>query len=971
MQMQIVLVLFLCMVSIPFGAERSPHKISAITEHFEFACTAELEPNLSRIASVAEAVYDSLSAFYRYHLPPGEKFRVILEDEEDYSNGFAIGFAGWVTIYLAPADFVLRGNPGWEANVLAHELSHLVSLRKLGYTSRYLGHSAGFSLQKKRGMISAATMVGPDDLESWLVEGLAQLGAEMCGLDRWDAVRAALERETYFAGYLPPLLALKTFHQDSRRAELLYNQGYSFLRWARFRLGAQSWGQMIDSAALHGLKESLAQHSGMSFADLFQAWRTDRALRHEAWGSQDSVPGSAHYRVDLKTVPTQEGIWSVSSWPNDHGMLRLFNAQGTVVDDQVTGALWVDAQGKELLWVSNRISTDNVRRNQLVQYSQGTAQVVPHSERVLSACRSQETLWVIRHSQGRNEVGSLDEQGFHLLVETPAGLEPMELTCWESLEGLAVSANHGQGRALYFLLAHSGAKWQKLVGEPMEDARNPMVWHDSLFFAWDQGGVFQIYSMDMKSLLPRPLTQERGGAYHPWRDRTALRYSAFRMGSFVPAELVDPSPLEPGTTPGAEAPLVAPMDSFATVSVLPAYQSADRLTYLGFYTMSNLSMYPEQWYDSVASRRVVSYQAIGGLLLATPSLRNMLELQAGAVGFRHSAFFRDEPGPFLGLGWSTQDFTPDISTQVSYMQLPIYLPDSLWEDSGEESDVDREDFSPRPWISVLNIATNVHLPLNDHWSVSLDASYLGMGVRDSKLTRGYVITFMEQAVGALGLQYASLEYGRRHPNSGMIGMIGPGVQWWGVVPVVTGYQEAYPFGFAQSAFFGNIGRVVFLGFGMDGMAMYLPASRFDEETSFDEHRGWNANVGANASLDIALPWRVSGIGRGAPLSHALTAWELHLGYGVRWTDSLLIGTSSLPALMAQQGSFRQSNAPNQAIQGISQERLQELGVLRQSVEAALRWEALTFSNSLAQWELGVSFPARHPEDWMLYVGIAF
>lgn len=354
-------------------ARRAPIFSSWHTEHFEIAASKELSEEMPRMAALAEMSYDSLVVFYGYSLKAGERFRLVLLNEDDYSNGYAIGFAGWVAVYMTPADFSLRGSPGWHANVLAHEISHLFSLRKLGYTHSYLGHSfqGRFATQRINTQVEMGSY--PAGLESWLAEGLAQLGAEACGVDRWDAIRDALEREAYFRGDLPRLSALKVFHQDSRYSELFYNQGYSFMRWVRAQLHASQWQRLLNEAQESTLQKAIAHTLQKDFSTCVDDWRLDRAKRHEAVSQKLSdwpLPAllespTGDFELNGWRVRSQSGDWYLSSRNNAQGEFRLYGPNGNLVEKNPLGFLWASSSGDRVLYGAQNKDWNHHIRNQL------------------------------------------------------------------------------------------------------------------------------------------------------------------------------------------------------------------------------------------------------------------------------------------------------------------------------------------------------------------------------------------------------------------------------------------------------------------------------------------------------------------------------------------------------------------------------------------------------------------------------
>lgn len=952
-----------------FASDRAPLRISYQTEHYELAAPYSLAREMPRFAAICEQVYDSLRLFYRYELPTKERFRLVLIDEEDYSNGFAIGFAGWVSVYLAPGDFALRGNPGWHANVLAHEISHLFSLRKLGYTSRYLGHYSSLTTTRKRGFIASSFGPIPFDEESWLVEGLAQIGAEACGLDRWDAMRDALEREAWFSGELPSMLALKTFHQDSRLAELVYNQGYSFLRWVRIALGSKAWEPFLDYAAMNSLHASIEHSFQKTFTEVFEEWRASRQARHQFFQASfqtldsPSVEKTGFYQIQGKRVWTKAGIFSLQSTPNDHGALRLYDPSGEILASDPSGLLWSNRTGTRLFFGRTEIGLENLHRNTLYEMNplEGTPRIVAPSARIYAACATGDDIWVIHHRNGRNVVGKVMGDLVVDFAGMPSGLEPLELDCQDEEDALVVSATHGSGRALYRVeVLESSLQWILLAGKPLEDLRNPVLANHLVYYSADYTGAFQLYRIPIQgNQEPEMLTHYRGGAFFPSLFPEGMSYSVFQEGSFhFVAEL--PQGKLSVDSVSKEPVFAQPLLRLSRTALLQTIQKADRISYLGWMTSMDFSTGMPDLNDSTGvSGKVWSWAGIGGFLFADPALQNMIEIQAGLIGMKHSKVYADNPGYVTGAAWATSMFAPDIAFQAQLQAVPLApyggetFPDSV-----------QDELSRNPWLSLYILEGLMQQPLNRELAILGQLMYQGIGIQDQKATEGQTVTFFEQAQGLLALSWSDLESGRRHYNSGIAILGGGGFQWMGIVPLYTGISLTMPMLLGQVTFAENIGRSIYLGMDLTATTIHVPTLDVEDAPK----SGFHSMVDAQASIDIPLPWRTTGLFPGSRYSMAWTNWELHLGYGLQVRDSLMSGTETTVT------RIRPRTAPSQqfAQKSVSREMAAWTSpeTLTQRCDVAFRWETLTFANMLGQWEIGVSIPPKHPEDWMLRVGLS-
>ncbi len=277
---------------------------SVTTSHFIIHYYDRTEPAVYATWKIAEESYAALSELYDYN--EREKINIALADYDDYSNGSTDWTNGSIIIWVTDARFDLRGNNTWLRNVITHELSHIVTLEKKSkmqlfdwtFEVDYQSPSVGVSLAEP----FATTRFWPN----WLAEGAAQLESARRGNDCWDSRRDMLLTDAVLCGRQFSLDEMGYFNHTSLGDELVYNQGFSFLKFIESRIGTPAmvriWNDARGSSLfMRNFRSYFAEQTGQRLEDLYQVWL-------------DSVTTAARARVPAsptQTVPVwDKGIYN-------------------------------------------------------------------------------------------------------------------------------------------------------------------------------------------------------------------------------------------------------------------------------------------------------------------------------------------------------------------------------------------------------------------------------------------------------------------------------------------------------------------------------------------------------------------------------------------------------------------------------------------------------------------------------------
>ncbi len=294
-------------------AQRSPSQTDFVrgglswktltTEHFNVIFHNDVPDNASAgvtssaneqiaetIASIAEAVYDPITALYAYE--PG-RVSIVLKNYDDYSNGAAYFFDNMIDIWVPALNSPLRGDHDWFENVIAHEFTHIVQVQKTLKSGRqnpfqyfqWFGYESVrrpdvlYGYPNRVVTYPVPTISNP----AWFAEGTAQYQRPEFDLDRWDSHRDMLLRTRILNGQELPFDEMGGFFsRNSQDREAIYNQGYAFVLHL-----ANVYGPQVLADVSHNLSDwrnynfdrAFKKATGDSVEDVHRDWL--RTLKSE------------------------------------------------------------------------------------------------------------------------------------------------------------------------------------------------------------------------------------------------------------------------------------------------------------------------------------------------------------------------------------------------------------------------------------------------------------------------------------------------------------------------------------------------------------------------------------------------------------------------------------------------------------------------------------------------------------------
>jgi len=511
-------------------------RITSQTQHFEITVDRNKKDVLPEAAAWLENAYAIESKFYDFETK--ERTQVVLLDEEDYSNGFAYAANQWIVIYLPPIRFTLRGSTQWFANVSAHELAHILTLRKMGLTSRFYGIDAAISWGwKKREADGDAAWI-PEDVPTWLAEGLAQYGSMHCGFDTVDSHREMILREAWRSNGLLPIKALETFSGDSRSREMVYNEGFHLVDFLYKTYGRDGMNTMMNAWDSKGYRGAFKTAFGATPSEVYARWRKHLNSRFRT-NAEKTRPVSAFgpsYVIEDAPLydPVSGNLYYLSSSANDAGETHLYlrdkNGGTSQIQRNVNPPMHLAADGS-LLYPAVRIDLmTGARISDLYRYRNGQVERLTYGLRAVAAIATERGhVYAVLRQSGRTHIALLTNGHPSREFPAPEGTEFMDLAA-DGDSGLYVGVARGNNSDIMHLDLIDGELRPVLASTHNE--RDPFTRNGRLYFSSDPGGDYAIYSLSGDTIF-RHSPPGPSAAFSPSTDGATLRFSTYAPQGFL------------------------------------------------------------------------------------------------------------------------------------------------------------------------------------------------------------------------------------------------------------------------------------------------------------------------------------------------------------------------------------------------------------------------------------------------------
>ncbi|MGD1044645.1 MAG: biopolymer transporter Tol [Bacteroidota bacterium] len=546
------------------------------TKHFLVHFHQGTERTAREVAKIAESVYGPITTMYGHE--PDSRVNFIIADYDDYSNGGADPINNRIIIWASAMDFELRGTHPWLWNVVTHEFTHIIQIqttlkfgRKVpGFYFQWLGYEKESRPDVLYGYpnVIVSYPISGYLVPSWFAEGTAQYNNPSFQYDTWDTHRDMILRMYMIDGKPLSWEEMGFFEKTSLGSESVYNAGFSLVGYIAQHYGVEKLQEISRQLAAPfrlTMDGAIEASLGITGKELYEEWKEAKIIQYRP------LADSLHSRRLNEEIIENEGFWNFYPiFSPDGASIAYISNKGRDYSSLTSVYLYDRTKKKSKMIIPHANSTLSFSPNaQNIYYARITREN-PHWSAYsdifkynISTEKEERLTHGLRafnpklSSDGQHIVYTFGGNGtLNLAVCDTNGKNNSQLTHFSNGEqvytpvwsndgkkiAFGYSIGHNQSVALidsngenYQLLSHSG------------DCRNPFFASDSmLYYSWDRGGIFNIYSINLKTNVEQQVTCVLGSAFHPTLDQKGnLVYMTYTSSGYKIALLHQDSIIVP------------------------------------------------------------------------------------------------------------------------------------------------------------------------------------------------------------------------------------------------------------------------------------------------------------------------------------------------------------------------------------------------------------------------------------------
>lgn len=527
------------------------------TEHFRVNYHEGLEWSAERSAVIAEEVYSALTCYYDFELD--DKVHINVSDRADLLEGASYYYLNRIDINPTEYEFHFRGTADWLRNVITHEFTHMVSLqRSMKYPRRlpsFFLQAISFEKEKRPDVITGypnfqgSVPLPGEVVPNWFAEGVAQYQCDVARNDIWDSHRDMMLRTAALNGNLLSLDEMSVFGKGSLDAEMLYNQGFSLVRFIAEEYGRDRIPEIMRALGgtfRLGFDGACREMLGMGEGELYDRWRASIEADYRETAAAIATDAREGRRIagkgfmNLFPVPDRrrESVLFLSNRGGDYSGTDLVEAgrkeTETVFPDAST-RFDLSTNGSALCVAKRTRDNDHGYRFYdlfIIERETGKSRRLTRSLRATDPAFSPDGSAVacVVDEGGSQRIATVETaDGTHRTV-TPhvPGRQYFGLS-WSG-EGIYAARFDGESRDIVLVDPTGGVERTIVAGAA--DERDPAAdGEGGCFFSSDRTGIFDIYHRDAGGNELR-VTNTIGGAFAPRPDGDGIVFTAYGAGGY-------------------------------------------------------------------------------------------------------------------------------------------------------------------------------------------------------------------------------------------------------------------------------------------------------------------------------------------------------------------------------------------------------------------------------------------------------
>lgn len=591
------LVMLLCLSTVTHAARLdTSFSFSTIeTRHFSIHFHQGLETIARKAAVIAEEAHEVLSPVFAWQ--PREKTEMVLIDDSDFTNGFAMAFPyNTITIQVVPPDLAstVGEYDDWLKTLITHEYAHILTMdpaQGYGKAMRELFGKPLPGVDPFSQLLFLVTAPPNIFLPRWWHEGMATWAeTEYTGMGRGrGSYYDMIYRMAVAGGTLPDIARINGDVPEWPAGNLPYVYGYRLQQYIADTYGKDAPGKLNLGHAgrfPYFIGTPPRELSGKSYGDLYgdmiAALKREQAARISALSAVPFTP--------LRTLSKQGELLTNPRFSPDAGRIA-FNKRDshdhmtTVITDKSGTAVVAEFRrrfsdgstswspdGRTLYFTQAEIVNGFNTYQDLYAYDLGSGSItrLTMGARLGDADLSPDgrTFAAVVSVRGNRNLVLLDRdsQGKTMPARHVTAFEQQRVASprW-SPDGAVISYtlidNSGQSSIRLYDVASGKERTLFTVNHT---AAYPVWSRDGSFLVYvsDETGVFNLFAYDLKEGKSLPVSHLLGGALQPdlSPDGSRIIFSSYDAAGFSIAEL----PLDRGAWPVVRPPSLPPPPAAST-----------------------------------------------------------------------------------------------------------------------------------------------------------------------------------------------------------------------------------------------------------------------------------------------------------------------------------------------------------------------------------------------------------------------